>query len=77
LYCIFLLGHLLLSFDHCFVSNVFTKVSFQDVFIELLSLFFLLFCSWKWIRIWVYQAFTRLNKKCFTQILKIFHLVNN
>jgi hypothetical protein len=43
LYCIFLLGHLLLSFDHCFVSNVFTKVSFQDVFIELLSLFFYYF----------------------------------
>jgi hypothetical protein len=38
---------------------------------------FLLFCSWKWIRIWVYQVFTQFNKKCFTQILKIFHLVNN
>ena len=31
--CIFLLGHLLLSFDHCFASNVLQKYHFVNLFL--------------------------------------------
>ena len=59
------------------LSNVLQKYHFKMFSLNFFLCFFLLFCSWKWIRIWVYQVFTQFNKKCFTQILKIFHLVNN
>ena len=69
--CIFLLGHLLLSFDHCVASKVSQKYHFKMFSSNFFFCFSLLFW-WKWIRLWVYQVCIQFNKKCFTQILIFF-----